>query len=174
MDGVTVTFRPLVDLESKEQQEGHHKTEEAHGLRKSETENSIWEELLLETGIPCVSDNEGSEHRSDSSSWSGNADGGSAGSDEFGSTVDITGYSGGVQWSPRRQDSKAHGCSQGLIMCWNLELCGLWGKDLRGRTDSTGHETAGHDGGDHLYGVHLCTSVRSFSTAKQLNTNPNT
>merc|ERR1719158_2607746 len=83
-------------LESKEQQEGHHQAEETHSLRQSETQDGVGEQLLLERGVPGVADDEGPEDRADTSSGPGNTNGGSSGSDELGSGVNVLLGSGGV------------------------------------------------------------------------------
>ena len=77
------------DLESEEQQEGHHKTEETHGLGKGESQNGVREELLLEGGIPGVADDEGAEDGADTGAGSGNANGSSAGANVLGRGIDV-------------------------------------------------------------------------------------
>merc|ERR1711989_265237 len=85
-------------LEGEEQEESHHKTEESHGLGESEAKNGVREQLLLQGGVPGVSDDEGAKDGADSSSGPGNTDGGSAGSDELGSRVNVRlGGRGGQQ-----------------------------------------------------------------------------
>lgn len=64
-----VVFLNVIGLESKQQQEGHHKTEETHGFWQGETQDGVWEELLLERGVPGVTNNEGTKHCSDTRSW---------------------------------------------------------------------------------------------------------
>lgn len=64
-----VVFLKVIILESEQQQEGHHETEETHGLRQGETQDGVWEKLLLEGGIPGIADDEGAEDRSDTSTW---------------------------------------------------------------------------------------------------------
>lgn len=54
-------------LESEEQQEGHHKTEQTHSFRQGEPQDSVWEQLLFQRWISGVTDDEGTEHRSDTS-----------------------------------------------------------------------------------------------------------
>lgn len=63
-----VVFLKVISLESEQQQERHHKTEETHSLGQGETQDGVWEQLLLEGGVPGVTDNEGAEHRSDTRS----------------------------------------------------------------------------------------------------------
>merc|ERR1719205_510991 len=76
-------------LESEQKEEGHHQTEQTHGLGQGKSKDSVGEKLLLEGGVPGVADDEGSEHRSDSSSGSSNSDGGGSSSDELGGAVNV-------------------------------------------------------------------------------------
>lgn len=69
-----VVFLKVNSLESEEQQERHHKTEQTHGLRQGETQNGVWEQLLLEGGVPGIADDEGAEDCSNTSSWNFNGD----------------------------------------------------------------------------------------------------
>lgn len=64
-----VVFLRINCLESKQQQERHHKTEQSHSFRQGETQNGVWEQLLFQRGVPCVTDDEGAEHCSDTSTW---------------------------------------------------------------------------------------------------------
>lgn len=66
---MAVVFLKVSSLEGEEQQEGHHKTEQSHGLREGETQDGVWEQLLLEGGVPGIADDEGTEHCSDTSTW---------------------------------------------------------------------------------------------------------
>lgn len=59
----------ISNLESEQQKERHHKTEETHSLGQGESQNGIGEQLLLERGVPGVADDEGAEHRSNTRSW---------------------------------------------------------------------------------------------------------
>ena len=61
------------------------------------TKNSVGEELLLEGGVPGVSNDEGSEHGADASSGPGDSHGGGPGSDELGGAVDVLLGGGGVE-----------------------------------------------------------------------------
>ena len=67
------------------------------GLRAIFTQNGVGEELLLEGGVPGVSDDEGSEHGADASSGPGDSHGGGPGSDELGGAVDVLLGGGGVE-----------------------------------------------------------------------------
>ena len=49
------------NLKGEEQKEGHHKTEKTHGLGQGESQNGVREKLLLQRGIACVADDEGTE-----------------------------------------------------------------------------------------------------------------
>lgn len=62
----------LVCLESEEQQEGHHQTEQTHGFRQGESQDSVREQLLLERWVSGVTDDEGTEYCSDTSTCGGN------------------------------------------------------------------------------------------------------
>merc|ERR1719508_363272 len=87
--------------------EGHHEAEQTHGLGQSEAQNSVREQLLLQAGVPCVSDDERSKDGSNSSSGSSHSNSGSSGSDKLGSGVNVlAGY--------------ASGQSTGLNSRWNL------------------------------------------------------
>lgn len=55
-------------LESKQDEEGHHEAEETHGLRQSESQNSIGEKLLLDGGVTGEANDQAAEYTSDSSS----------------------------------------------------------------------------------------------------------
>lgn len=52
-------------LESEEQQEGHHQTEQTHGFRQGESQDSVGEQLLLQRWVSCVADDQGTEYCSD-------------------------------------------------------------------------------------------------------------
>jgi len=84
-------------LESKKEQECHHETEETHGLGQSESQNGVGEQLLLQRWVPGVADDQGTEHGSDSSSRSGDTDGGGTGTDELGGGVNVLPGHGGVK-----------------------------------------------------------------------------
>lgn len=66
---MAVVFLKVNSLESEEQQEGHHKTEQSHSLGQGEAQDSVWEQLLLEGGVPGIADDQGTEHRSDTRTW---------------------------------------------------------------------------------------------------------
>jgi len=76
-------------LEGEEEEEGHHEAEEAHGLGECEAQDGVGEQLLLQGGVPGVSDDEGAEDGADSSAGSGHADSGGAGADELSGGVDV-------------------------------------------------------------------------------------
>merc|ERR1719460_866316 len=122
---------------SEADEEGHHKTEESHGLGQSESQDSVGEQLLLQAGVPGISDDEGTEDGSDTGSRSGNSDGGGSGSDELGGGVNVLVGGGG------------------------LESPGGNGGPLEAGGES--HAAAGGDGqaGDGRHGVFSCRSESS-------------
>lgn len=71
-------------LESEEEQEGHHEAEESHGLGEGESQDGVGEQLLLQTGVPCVADDQRTEHRTDTRPRSSDSYGGGTCPDEFG------------------------------------------------------------------------------------------
>lgn len=60
-------FDECAHLEGEEQQEGHHKTEQTHSLRQGEAQNGVGEQLLFQRWVPGVTDDEGTEYCSDTS-----------------------------------------------------------------------------------------------------------
>uniref|UniRef100_A0A1B0AJW7 Uncharacterized protein n=1 Tax=Glossina pallidipes TaxID=7398 RepID=A0A1B0AJW7_GLOPL len=58
-------LRHVNTLESEEQQEGHHKTEQTHSFRKGETQDSIGEQLLFQRWISSVTNDKGTKYCSD-------------------------------------------------------------------------------------------------------------
>ena len=50
------------DLESEKKEESHHQAEQSHGLRQSKSQDGVGEQLLLEGGVPGVTDDEGSKY----------------------------------------------------------------------------------------------------------------
>jgi len=54
-------------LEGEQQQEGHHQTEQTHGLGQGEAQNGVGEQLLFQRWVPGVADDEGTEYCSDTS-----------------------------------------------------------------------------------------------------------
>merc|ERR1712168_1767498 len=96
--GLNADIRHSLYLEGEEQEESHHKTEESHGLGEGKAKNGVREQLLLQGGVPGVSDDEGAKDGANSSSGPGNTDGGRAGFNELGSRVNVRlGGRGGQQ-----------------------------------------------------------------------------
>lgn len=79
-------------LESEEQQEGHHQTEQTHGLRQGESQDGVGEQLLLQRWVSCVTNDQRTEYCSDTGTRSSDTDGGSASTDELRGRVDIAGH----------------------------------------------------------------------------------
>jgi len=52
-------------LQSKEDQEGDHQTEQTHGLGQGKAQNGVREELRLERWVTCVANDQRAEHCSD-------------------------------------------------------------------------------------------------------------
>lgn len=57
----------VINLESEQQQESHHKTEKSHSFGQGETQDGIWEQLLFEWWISGVANDERPEYCSDTS-----------------------------------------------------------------------------------------------------------
>lgn len=57
----------VINLESEQQQESHHKTEKSHSFGQGETQDSIWEQLLFEWWISGITNDEWTEYCSDTS-----------------------------------------------------------------------------------------------------------
>lgn len=87
------------DLEGEQEQKGHHQAEKTHGLGQGKSQDGVGEELLLERGVAGITDDEGAEHGSNSSSGAGDSDCGSSSSDELGSGVNVLLGCGGGQSS---------------------------------------------------------------------------
>ena len=96
-------------LQSEEDEESNHQTEETHSFGEGESKNGVArivqlgvvvedrdlrEELSLEGWVSGVTDDEGAEHSSDTSSGSSNTDGGGTSTDELGGGVNISGLGG--------------------------------------------------------------------------------
>jgi len=52
----------LTYLESEENKESHHQTEQSHGFRQCKAQNGVREELLFEGGITSVANDEAAEY----------------------------------------------------------------------------------------------------------------
>merc|ERR1712050_774551 len=94
---------PSQHLQSEEDKEGNHQTEETHSLRESKAKNGVGEELLLQAWVSGVTDDEGAEHGSNTGTGASNADGGSTSTNELGGGVDISSH-----WGSSDVSSEAH------------------------------------------------------------------
>merc|ERR1711997_935313 len=94
---------PTQHLQSKEDEESNHQTEETHSLRKSKAKNGVGEELLLQAWVSGVADDEGAKHGSDTGTRSGNTNGGGTSTNELGGGVNIS-----SNWGSSDISSKAH------------------------------------------------------------------
>merc|ERR550539_1792374 len=119
-------------LESEQQKERHHQTEQTHGLGQGESKNSVGEELLLEAGVPGVANDEGAEPGSSDS------DSGGSGTNELGGAVNILNLAGGGEGSPgggagglhAQEDTGGnHGHAGDGSHCGVWSDAGLTGKD---------------------------------------------
>ena len=61
----TPDSRTSKHLQSKEDQESDHQTEETHSFGKGESQNGIWEKLTLEGWVTGITDDQWAEHCSD-------------------------------------------------------------------------------------------------------------
>jgi len=78
-------YNCIDNLESEKEKESHHQAEQSHGLGQGESQDGVGEQLLLEGGVPRVSDDQGSEHGADTSPGAGHTDSGSSSTNELGS-----------------------------------------------------------------------------------------
>lgn len=90
-----------VNLESVQDQEGHHKTEQTHSLGQRKAENGVREQLLLQRRVTRVADDQTAKHRSDTGARTGHTDGCRTGTDELGRTVDVPSDRTGLQTANR-------------------------------------------------------------------------
>lgn len=90
-----------VNLERVQDQEGHHETEQTHGLGQSEAENGVREQLLLQRRVTRVTDDQTAEHRADTGARTGHTDRGRTGTDELRRTVNVSSDQAGLQRTNR-------------------------------------------------------------------------
>ena len=111
-------------LQSKEDQESDHQTEETHSFGKGETQNGVWEKLTLEGWVTGITDDQWAEHCSDTwkillvialvhgkvsrklilvglltSTRSSNTDGGGTSTNELGGSINISVLDGDREWA---------------------------------------------------------------------------
>jgi len=82
-------FLSLLQLESKQEKESHHKTEKTHSLRQGKTQNGELEKLLLQRWVPGITDDETSKDCSNTSSGSSTSNSGGSSSNVLGSLINI-------------------------------------------------------------------------------------
>merc|ERR1719415_215450 len=80
-------YAPRDILEGEQKEEGHHQAEQSHGLGQSKSRDSVGEKLLLQGGVPGITDDKRSKDRSNTSS----------GSDELGGGVNVPVGGAGLQ-----------------------------------------------------------------------------
>ena len=93
----------MINLQSEEDEESNHQTEETHSFGESKSKNGVREQLLFQAWVSGVSDDEGAEHGSNTGSGSSNTNGGGTSTNEFGGGINISSNWGGSDVS-----SKAH------------------------------------------------------------------
>lgn len=89
----------VAGLEGKEQQEGHHETEQAHGLRQGKSQDGIGEKLLLQRWVAGVANDQTAEHTSNTSPRPGHPNGSSTSTNELGRRVNVPLHSTGLEAS---------------------------------------------------------------------------
>lgn len=86
-------------LKCEQQQEGHHQTEQPHGLRQGKPQDGIGEKLLFQWWIPCITNDKGAEYCSNSSTWTCNTYCGSSCPNKLCCRVNVSRYCGGLEVS---------------------------------------------------------------------------
>jgi len=84
------------NLESKQEQESHHQTEQPHSLRQGKTKNGEGEKLALQGGIPGIANNQGAKDTANSSTRSGNTNSSSSSTNVLGSLINVIASSRGL------------------------------------------------------------------------------
>merc|ERR1712018_550719 len=82
-------------LQSEEDDKSDHQAKQTHSLGQGKAENGVREQLLLQRGVPGVTDDQRAEHCSDTSSRASHADGSGTSADELGGLVDVGPDGGG-------------------------------------------------------------------------------
>merc|ERR1711972_1220426 len=80
------------------------------GFRQSKTQNGVRKQLLFQRWVSGITDDQRTEHCSDTSTGTGNTDGSSTGTNKFSSLIDI-GSSGGSGDRSGHSHSESRGSS---------------------------------------------------------------
>jgi len=79
----------LLSLEGEQEEEGHHETEQTHGLGKGESQDGVGEELLFERWVPGISDDERTEDGANTGTRSSYAHRRRTSADVLGGGIDV-------------------------------------------------------------------------------------
>merc|ERR1719183_1393373 len=90
-------------LESEENQESNHQTEETHSFGQSKTKNGVGEKLLFQGWVSGITNDKRTEHSSNTSTRSSDSYGSGTGTNKFGSGIDVL-----TNWSSSDISSQAH------------------------------------------------------------------
>merc|ERR1719414_1571612 len=88
---------PGDNLEGEQEEESHHQAEQSHGLGQSESQDSVGEKLLLQGGVPGITNDKRSKDRSNTSSGSSDSNSCGSGSNELGGGVNVPVGGAGLQ-----------------------------------------------------------------------------
>lgn len=99
---VTSVMKILSDsrvLHSEQDKESHHQTEQSHGFRQGESQDSVWKQLLLQRWVPSIANDETTKHCPNSSTRSSYSDCGGSSTNELGGSVNVPADSAGLEAS---------------------------------------------------------------------------
>jgi len=163
------------ELESEEDEEGHHEAEEPHGLWEGKAEDGVGEELLLEDWMTSIAHHKTSKHWTNSSSWSSHSDCSRPGSDVLGCLIYVPLHRASLKLSQLwAEDSEgwagwSRGSRQTAVR--SERLLGQWCRPCRNlvviasRCDwqcphrSTAWRGSSQWGNDFSAGVHVCKEM---------------